>query len=200
MLDHWVQYVKDVHRGFKNAVNLSKSFRLSAAQFALLSRGLNFIPSQGNRKNLSEQTRFDIEQHHRRLKLAVYFQKKPDSQCPPFTPKSEWVPPNGKLPPEITALIDADLKHFQDKLYFCRVKSNLTNYESEALTSLRKHNKTTIKHADKGSAVVIWDRDQYLWEGYKQCNDKMTFKEAHFLKIVYHLLITLFNLCMIKNA
>lgn len=120
---------------------------------------------------MREQIRFDIQQYHRRIKLAVYFQHKKDSECPPFTPKSQWVPPNGKLPPEITALSNADLQHLQNKFHIWRVKPNLSTHEFEALNLLCKNSNIIIKPAVKGSAVVILDKDQYLWEGYRQLNN-----------------------------
>ena len=32
-----------------------------------------------------------------------------------------------------------------------------------------------IKPADKGSCVVVWDREDYLLEGYKQLSDTSTY-------------------------
>lgn len=52
------------------------------------------------------------------------------------------------------------------------MKPNLTKEEVEALRSLQNDPLIVIKPADKGSAVVIMDRDQYVWEGYRQLFDK----------------------------
>ena len=160
-----------VYTGDKNVVNLCKNFKINAAQLSLLNRGLNFIPTKGNNKTLKEQMRFDLQQYHRRLKLAVYFEHKPETQCPPFTPKSQWVPPQGKLPPEVTALIEKDLQYFQNQFKIDWVKQNLHPIEFEALFDLCNNKDIVIKPADKGSAVVLMDREQYLWEGYRQLND-----------------------------
>ena len=35
-----------------------------------------------------------------------------------------------------------------------------------------------IKTADKGSCVVIWDREDYLAEGYKQLSDHSTYTDV----------------------
>lgn len=37
--------------------------------------------------------------------------------------------------------------------------------EIEALNLLQMDKRIVIKPADKGSAVVVMDRDQYIWEG-----------------------------------
>ena len=34
-----------------------------------------------------------------------------------------------------------------------------------------------IKEADKGSAVVVWDREDYVMEADRQLNDKQVYEE-----------------------
>ncbi len=47
---------------------------------------------------------------------------------------------------------------------------NLTKEEREALHSLQSNPNLTIKKADKGSAVVLMDTDQYIQEAERQLN------------------------------
>lgn len=157
--------------GSKNVLNLSKKHKLSPEQFTLLSRGLNFIPTEGSNRNITEQTRHDLQEYHSRLKLATHFEHADDSDPPPFTLKSGWCPPDAQLPPEILNIIRTDIDYFDHKFKICRVKPNLNKKEVEALQSLQQNRNIIIKPADKGSAVVIMDREQYLWEGYRQLND-----------------------------
>ena len=42
---------------------------------------------------------------------------------------------------------------------------------------MKNDNSVIIKEADKGSAVVVWDRDDYLREAKNQLNDKNVYKE-----------------------
>ena len=49
-------------------------------------------------------------------------------------------------------------------------KKNLTKEEYKAIKSL-KNNKDIIKPADKGSAVVVLDKESYINEGQRQLND-----------------------------
>ena len=37
-----------------------------------------------------------------------------------------------------------------------------------------------IKKADKGSCVIVWDRNDYLMEAEKQLSDKNVYKEVKF--------------------
>jgi len=154
-------------------INLSKSFLLSDAQFTLLERGLNFIPTKGYNSTRSRfQTEFDIQQYHRRVKLAVHYKDKRQSEPQPFTPKSDWSPPAGQLPPQVLTMIDDDLDYFHNSFNINKIRPNLSTEEAKALTELGANKDIIIKPADKGSAVVILDREQYLREGYRQLNDQ----------------------------
>ena len=41
---------------------------------------------------------------------------------------------------------------------------NLSKVEREALKDLMKHSSVVIKPADKGSAIIVWDKEDYLRE------------------------------------
>ena len=58
--------------------------------------------------------------------------------------------------------------------------SNLTKEEWKAITSLTDDRSIVIKRADKGSCVVVWDRDDYLSEAEKQHYDKAIYKDVSF--------------------
>lgn len=113
-----------------------------------------------------------MQEYHRKLKLAAHFEGKGDSDPPPFTPKSDWTPPLVNLPVNIKNIIQQDLRYFDSKFKISINKPNLTREEVEALKSLQNNQFIVIKPADKGSAVVIMDRDQYIWEGNRQLLDK----------------------------
>lgn len=95
-----------------------------------------FIPTKGSNKNLIQSIRFDLQQYHRKLKIAAYFEGKGDSNPPPFTPKSDWTSPLLKLPENIKEIIEQDIQYFDTKFKISRTKPNLTKVETEALRSL----------------------------------------------------------------
>ena len=39
---------------------------------------------------------------------------------------------------------------------------------------------TVIKKVDKGSCVVVWDRDDYIVEAEKQLSDKNAYRDVNF--------------------
>jgi len=102
--------------------------------------------------------------------MAAYYEHARESVQLPFIQKSAWTPQQGQIPDVITALIQADMHYFNSQCEVQRVPPNLTAEEVRALTELA-NNKHIVKPADKGSAIVIMDREQYIWEGYRQLND-----------------------------
>ena len=56
--------------------------------------------------------------------------------------------------------------------------NNLTKSERKALYDLKNDKSIVIKSADKGSAVVVWDREDYIKEAEKQLGDEQVYEEV----------------------
>ena len=56
--------------------------------------------------------------------------------------------------------------------------NNLTKEEGEALCSLKDDHSIIIKGADKGSVAVIWNKEDYLKEAYRQLDDKEVYEQV----------------------
>ena len=54
---------------------------------------------------------------------------------------------------------------------------NITLPKRQALNDLAKDLNIVIKPADKGGAVVVWDRDKYIQEGIRQLSDNHFYVE-----------------------
>lgn len=76
---------------------LAENFEPNKEQLELLNRGLTFIPTIKLEKHQKEQTQLDLQNYHRRVKLAIYYQEDDNSSLDinitPFTQKSQWIPP-----------------------------------------------------------------------------------------------------------
>ncbi len=126
------------------------------------------------------------EQFGNRLKKKIYF-----DNCNfrftlckiPFTGKSKWVPPDGKLNPNILACINDYMKEIRE-INVTSDQKNLTKNEHLALKNLKQNNNIIIKKADKGSAVVIMDKESYLHEGYRQLSNPLHYKKLD--SPIYH--------------
>ena len=46
------------------------------------------------------------------------------------------------------------------------------------MRNLAEDRSIVLKLADKGSCAVVWDREDYLAEGYKQLSDSSTYVEV----------------------
>lgn len=189
----------DRPRMFQNVMVVAENFSLSKAQLDLLNRGLTFIPTVGDNRKQRTQLLLDIQNYHRKIKLATYFGNKGKREKPRFTPPSHWTPPPHKLPPEVHFLIKQDNKeiHKHEKIH--RDKRNLTEDEIQALTELKHNKHIVIKPADKGSAVVILSRDQYIFEAMRQLEDTNYYRKLdspiylHTVPMVQHVIDQLYN-------
>ena len=58
-----------------------------------------------------------------------------------------------------------------------RFNENFTAKDREALKELSSNQNIIIKEADKGSGIVLMDRDRYITEGLRQLNDVSTYRK-----------------------
>lgn len=158
-------------------VVLAKNFKISLAQYRLLSRGLSFIPTPSLGKTQRLDFEFDIQNYHRKIKLAAYFGDDNNRVIPPFVGPSDWSPDLQILPPEIRFLIRQDLESFEKYFKPSIEENNLSIPERIALQELRNYKHIVIKAADKGSAVVVLSREQYIFEVERQLNDTEYYKK-----------------------
>lgn len=161
----------------QNVIILAKHFTPTQAQLDILNKGLTFIPTLDLQKGQKYQLRMDLQNYHRKLSLAAYYKDSQSTGKQPFTPPSDWIPPKDKVPEEIHLLIERDLKDFNKYFKIQDEKSNLSTEEIQAIRELMSAKHIIIKPADKGSSVVILDREQYTLEVSRQLNDQTYYKK-----------------------
>jgi hypothetical protein len=121
----------------------------------------------------------NLNSFQRSLNLRYFFHnKKTQVPTPPnsnplhgFKLPSTWTPPPLLLPPQIEEVV-ADLKKLFGELGPCKPPPNINNHEKRALKQLRENPSIVIKPADKGSKVVILNKEDYINEGLAQLQDK----------------------------
>ena len=161
----------------KDVVVLAKDFTLSRPQYNLLRKGLSFIPTLDVDKKQKLQIEWDLQNYHRKIKLAAYFKNKNKKKMLPFMGPSTWTPSIELLPSEINTLINDDRKSFFNHYKIIRENPNTSREELRALQELNNSKHIVIKPADKGSAVVILSRHQYVFEVERQLNDSLYYKK-----------------------
>lgn len=155
----------------QNVVVLAQNFELTKAQYDLLSRGLSFIPTVDIGRDQKLQLELDLQSYHRKVRLAAYYRDSPVKKMLPFVGPSSWTPPLEMLPPQIKTLIHSDLENFKIHYKFLEEKLNISLDEIKVLRDLKNKKNIVIKPADKGSAVVILSREQYIMEVERQLNN-----------------------------
>lgn len=161
----------------QEVVVLAPNFKLTGPQHSLLSRGLTFIPTIHINKFQKEQFQLDLQNYHRKIKLATYYKNSNNKDKLPFVGPSTWAPPLHLLPEEVGRLIQEDDKLIKKHYKTIDEKPNISFEESQALKELKNARHIVIKPADKGSAVVIMGRDQYILEVERQLNDSTYYKK-----------------------
>ena len=188
--------------GHTSIVNLS-NFPLTKQHVALLSRGLKFCPTPAA-PNPGEQ-REDMDRLHRRVRQISFYDTISENYnttantsvllaTPPtpvdlgdnllsLTPfkhrklktKSTWRGPTG--PPTLEAMITSNEQDYKERPVFTPSKrSNITPLERSAIKELLNNHTIIIKPADKGAAVVVMNREDYLKEGYRQLSDPLFYR------------------------
>ena len=140
-----------------------------------MSKGLKFAPAANKTDKAKLKT--ELEEYGRKLRLTWHFRK--DEKPFPyekFRPKSTFNPRNKDT------VIETYLSSLEERLLDIDISSkrfnNLTKEERNALYNLRDDPTIIIKGADKGSAVVVWDREDYLKEASKELEDKDVYEEV----------------------
>ena len=156
-------------------VNLS-DVTLSISDYSLLAKGLSFCPTPPP-PNI-QTSLLEIENFHRRLRLVEHFHDPDEDINPtdepdkpyPFRQKSNWTPPrNANL--RLEAYIKANNIELESQYPIKQLHSNLSKDDNSSLIKLKMNKTIIIKPADKGGALVVINRTDYLTEANRQLND-----------------------------
>ena len=95
-----------------------------------------------------------------------------------ITSKSIWKLPTGRPNLEIflSELKKQIFKIVDSKLGY----STFSKVEWQAMRALADNKSIVIKKANKGSTVVVWDRNDYILETEKQLSDANVYKDVSF--------------------
>ena len=169
-----------------SVINLS-DYSLNQTDLRLLSKGLTFTPTP-DVANIGE-IKSDLDRFLRKIRLRLYFSEEisedePSSSSSPtqtqvsefedtlirkFRNKSNWSPKNQDA--QVETYIRTVITEFQKLKLRNPPKSNLTQEEKQRLNLLQNNQHIVVKPADKGSAIVIMNRTDYITEATRQLSD-----------------------------
>ena len=158
----------------KSIVNLSNE-TLNELEETVLSKGLTFVPTP-EEVNL-DSLKYSVSEFKRKVKLSYFWAHREmnsnldlNYEKLPFTGKSDWDPPDGCVPEKIHNILN-ELDQKVDNVRLTKDKNNLCSGQISALKHLRNKKQIIIKKADKGSAIVVMNKQDYLFEAERQLND-----------------------------
>ena len=115
------------------------------------------------------------------MRLKWYFRNEPTSsfsEHPSFTSKSSWKPLEGN------SSLELFLSQIEKELFEVSKSnlgySNFSKEEWQCMCLLANVRSIVIKKADKGSCVVVWDREDYIAEASEQLKDESVYKSVNF--------------------
>ena len=155
--------------------NLSQK-TLSPLEIKVLEKGLGFSPTPSSINEVD--LRRDISDFTRKMRCKWFFRNERQenvSETSEFKSKSTWNPPKGA--PAIELFLIQTEKDILSILPGKATNYNLSKEEYLTMRSLQNDRSVVIKPADKGSAVVVWDRNDYLKEAERQLCDEKTYEE-----------------------
>ena len=155
----------------KNVMNLSKR-NLTDFEICLLSKEHNFVPTSTTIDK--SQLKMELDALGRVLRLKWHSRN--EEKEFDLKPKSTFNPRNKD------AAIKVYMSSFEEKLMKIEITmdkyKNLTSKERQALYGFKNDKNIVIKDADKGSAVVVWYREDYIKEAGKQLGDSDIYEEV----------------------
>ena len=171
-------------------VNLS-NYKLNKEETKILEKGLNFIPTPLQEHPVKIVQDFLLFERKLRLHHKLYKQPQPDKEQDSDATDSEeesphkilrpskgWKPDDSKMDPNILRYKISVLNDLEVQLNkVSRPRYNITKKERQALRSLRTNPDIIIKPADKGGAIVIWKKEDYIKEGEKQLSNQIHYKK-----------------------
>ena len=152
---------------------------------------MNFCPTPVDQEPGELKT--DLDQFHRRLRLLARFEDstteasdlmttEQQNHCTfafesvKFKKQSTYNPPG---PPALEAMILTNELSLNNRPESKHPKlTNISRGERLAIKNLTRNREIIIKPADKGSAVVVLNRSDYITEGYKQLGDTMFYRKV----------------------
>ena len=160
----------------KSVFNLSKKV-LTETEIRVLEKGLGFAPTPT--KINETDLRADFNEFARKMRCKWFFRNEPTenfSEAPAFRVKSNWNPPKGH--PAVEIFLSKLETEIFSVLPGTPLDYNLSKEEWLAMRGLAEDRNIIIKPADKGSCVVVWDREDYIAEADRQLKDNETYESS----------------------
>ena len=168
------------------------NYKLKSAEMTLLEKGLNFI-STPNKEHPAKIIQ-DFLLFERKLRLHHKLYKQPiidpeqtlhessseEEENPHkiLRPSKGWKPDDAEMDPNILRYKVSVLNDLEAQIdNKPKPRYNISKKERMAIKSLKNNEDIVIKPADKGGAIVIWNKKDYIAEGNRQLENQVHYKK-----------------------
>ena len=167
----------------RKVVNIS-GIKLTHSETSILSKGLNFCPTQTEMKK--QDIYKNIDDFKRKISLKVLFRNTENStqnNSYKSTNLDKIIRNQNKNPfqPPHEHCVQAYADALKDEIQYCKrnhPKQNTTKREMDALKRLSERTDIVIKRADKGGATVVCSANWYEEEAARQLNNSNYYKKV----------------------
>ena len=176
----------------KSIVNLS-NHTLTKAETSILEKGLNFIPTPNREhearivqdfllfeRKLRLHHKLHTEENQEQSATDNDLDEEPEEESPHklLRPSKGYKPEDHEMDPNIMRYKTTVLNEMKIELGNRRnPRFNTTKQERKAMKSLKKNQDIIIKPADKGGAIVILNKEDYIKKGMRQLSNINHYKE-----------------------
>ena len=181
------QKTRRFQRKSNQIVNLS-NYKPNQHEISILEKGLNFIPTP----TMEHEAKIvqDFLLFERKLRLCHKLHKNEeeiettdessddDSPHKILKPSKGWKPDDSEMDPNIMRYKTSVLNDMQSKLKIKKKpRYNISVKERKAIKNLKQNNNIIIKPSDKGGAIVILNKEDYIKEGERQLQQQQHYKK-----------------------
>ena len=159
-------------------INLSNTFKLKNSDKTLLEKGFTFVPtpSINNRHN---NIKIALHELFYRMSTIYYFRNQTQYKNN-LHRKSNWKQPK----PDNKNLINYFTRTEQNVINFIKNTEiaeaipNISQKETNTLKTIKNNKNIIIKKADKGGAVVVMDKQDYIDKIEKHLKDEISYEKV----------------------
>ena len=160
-------------------VTIPETLHLEENEKSVLSKGLSYIPTRPYSDEYT--TKADCESFYRRHRLKAHFGREDTNNV-------DLTQPSDQVEDILNYYITKSRNEIKKLNFKQRITNmNLSREERASLTSLKQRNDIVIKPADKGGAIVVWERSLYIQEAERQLSDSNFYQRVdHDLTMEHH--------------
>ena len=170
------------------------NYKLNTHETTILKKGLNFIPTPA--REHEARILHDFLLFERKLRLYHKLHKneediettdessdEEDSPHKILRPSKGWKPEDAECDPNIMKYKTCVIHDIESKLMRkAKPRFNTSKHERQAIITLRKNTDIVIKPADKGGAIVIMNKEDYIKEGERQLSNTTHYQKVDNIK------------------